>query len=145
MVWQPPDTVPDGTQHGANGICLTHEGRLVLISDDGKRWGLPGGRPEEGESWEETLRREMFEEACATVLDAQLLGFIRAVCLSGPETGLILVRSFWKAEVILERWEPLFEIAHRRVVPAESWPTQLSIDDGWEPIVLRALAEAGLF
>jgi len=38
-----------------------------VISPDGGIWDLPAGRPVPGENWEETLRREMDEEACATV------------------------------------------------------------------------------
>jgi NUDIX domain len=44
----------------------------VLISNDGERWGWPGGRPDGNESWEQTLRREVLEEACAIVRHARL-------------------------------------------------------------------------
>ncbi|HZD03196.1 MAG TPA: hypothetical protein VFA46_24280 [Actinomycetes bacterium] len=44
---------------------------------------------------------------------ARLLGFTRGECLSGPEEGLLLVRSMWRAQVRLQRWTPQFEIAHR--------------------------------
>jgi len=47
--WHPPDSVPVGTPHGANGLCLAGGG-VVLISNDGERWGWPGGRPEGDES-----------------------------------------------------------------------------------------------
>ena len=83
------------------------DGEVVLISPDGQRWGWPGGRPEPGESWEQTLRREILEEACATVTCARLLGFVRGRCVSGREQGLVLVRSIWRAEVrLLPSWGP---------------------------------------
>ena len=85
MAWHAPSAAPEGTAHGANAFCVTADERVVLISDDGRRWGWPGGRPEGDETWEQTLRREVLEEACAAVVDARLLGFCRAVCLSGPE------------------------------------------------------------
>jgi hypothetical protein len=69
--WYSPAPVPVGTGHGAAGICLTAGAGLVLISSDGERWGLPGGRPEDKESWEQTLRREVLEEACANVIEAR--------------------------------------------------------------------------
>ena len=144
VAWHPASVAPEGTPHGAAGICLTADGGLVLVSDNSERWGLPGGRPEEQESWEQTLRREMLEEACATVVQARLLGFSRGACVEGPEEALVLVRSLWRAEVELATWKSQFEIAHRRVVPAEEWSAHLWIDDGFAPIFHRAFAEAGL-
>jgi ADP-ribose pyrophosphatase YjhB (NUDIX family) len=72
-------------------LPLDRNGEIVLISHDGELWDLPAGRPEGCETLEETLRREMLEEACATVLQTRLLGFVRSVCASGPEEGLDLV------------------------------------------------------
>jgi ADP-ribose pyrophosphatase YjhB (NUDIX family) len=123
---------------------VTAECGVVLISQDGERWGWPGGRPEGDESWEQTLRREILEEACAIVGEARLLGFCRGACLTGPEQGLVLVRSIWRAEVELMPWEPRFEISHRRVVPAADLLSHVSIEEGFEPIYYRAIAEAGL-
>jgi ADP-ribose pyrophosphatase YjhB (NUDIX family) len=117
IAWHTPIAVPVGKPHGANAFCLTADNGVVLISNDGERWGCPGGRPEGDDSWEQTLRREILEETCAIVGDARLLGFCRAVCLSGPEQGLVLVRSVWRAGVELLTWEARFEVAHRRVVP----------------------------
>lgn len=117
MAWHPPGDAPPGQPHGANGFCVTTEGDVVLISSDGSRWGWPGGRPEPGESWEDTLRREMLEEACAMVTGVWLLGFVRSRCLAGPEEGLVLVRSIWRVQVRLLAWQPGHEIPFRRVVP----------------------------
>lgn len=145
IAWRPPSVVPVGKAHGANAFCVTaDDGGIVLISDDGARWGWPGGRPEGDESWEQTLRREILEEACAIVGDARLLGFCRAVCFTGPEAGLVLVRSIWRAEVELLPWVPRFEIVHRRVVPATDVLSHLWMEEGFEPIYHRALAEANL-
>ena len=100
--WHPPTETPAGKAHGANAFCVTADNGIVLISQDGERWGWPGGRPENEESWEQTLRREILEETCAFVRDARLLGFSRGACLTGSEAGLVLLRSIWRAEVELE-------------------------------------------
>jgi ADP-ribose pyrophosphatase YjhB (NUDIX family) len=142
--WHPPIAVPAGTAHGANAFCITDDDQVVLISNDGVRWGWPGGRPEGNESWEQTLRREILEEACAVVSAARLLGFCRSACLSGPEKGLVLVRSIWRAEVELLPWEPRFEIAHRWAVPSHELLVHLWMEEGFEPIYNRALLEAHL-
>lgn len=106
--------------------------------------GLPGGRPEPGESWADTLRREVGEEACATVTGARLLGFSRGECVRGHEKGLVLIRSLWRAEVSLEVWKPRFEMTHRRLVPAAEMLAHMTIDDGHGPIYRRVLVEADL-
>jgi 8-oxo-dGTP pyrophosphatase MutT (NUDIX family) len=85
----------DETPHGGEGVCVTADGDIVVISPDGMIWDLPAGRPEPGDSWEQTLRREMDEEACATVVSARLLGLTRGQCVAGPERGRVLVRSVW--------------------------------------------------
>jgi ADP-ribose pyrophosphatase YjhB (NUDIX family) len=144
IAWHSPVAEPIGTAHGANAFCVTAGDGVVLISSDGERWGWPGGRPEGNESWEQTLRREILEETCAIVGDARLLGFCRSVCLTGSEEGLVLVRSIWRAEVELMSWEPRFEIAHRRIVPAAELMSYLWMEEGFEPIYHRTLVEAGL-
>ena len=142
--WHAPIDVPSGASHGANAFCVSGDGQVVLISNDGVRWGWPGGRPEADESWEQTLRREILEEACAVVNTARLLGFCRGACVSGAEKDRVLVRSVWLAQVELLLWEPRFEIVYRRAVPAHELRAHLWIEEGFEPIYNRALLEAGL-
>jgi 8-oxo-dGTP pyrophosphatase MutT (NUDIX family) len=103
---------------------------VALVTEDGDCWELPAGRPEDQETLEDTLRREIWEEACAEVEGARLLGFAQGKCVEGHELGLVLVRSFWRAEVTLHPWEPQCEILHRRLVlPAEVIPA-LALGDG---------------
>ncbi|WP_281368512.1 NUDIX hydrolase [Kibdelosporangium persicum] len=143
--WHPPRTPLEGTPHGAAGVCLTSDHQLVLISHDGKHWGFPAGRPEGHESPEETLHREMLEEACATVTGAQLLGFARSECVNGWQYGLVLVRSYWRADVEVAPWKPMYEIRHRRLVAAaEATDHVRDPDPVATRISHRALAEAGL-
>jgi hypothetical protein len=54
-------------------------------------------RSHRGENWADTLRREVREEACATVTGCRLLGFSRRVCVRGSQAGLVLVRALWRA------------------------------------------------
>jgi hypothetical protein len=41
VAWHLPPTPPDGMPHGAEGICVTPEDKIVLISEDGERWASP--------------------------------------------------------------------------------------------------------
>ena len=43
------------------GVCINDEGKILVIKD--KRWQIPGGTPEQGETAEEALQRELVEEA----------------------------------------------------------------------------------
>lgn len=144
--WHPPAEEPAGTNHGSAGICLTNAGDLVLVRWEGGSWMLPAGRPEPGETWEETLRREVMEEACAVVTSARLLGFGRSECVRGEEQGKILVRAFWRAEVELLPWEPSFEMVDRQQVPALEAVDFLRLDEQpvLDRVVIRAFVEAGL-
>ena len=144
--WHPADAAPEGRNHGSAGICVGNNGRdLVLISPDEVHWGFPAGRPEGAETLRETLDREMREEACVEVLDARLLGYSRSQCVRGHEEGLVLVRSYWLADVAIGSWKPEFEVVHRRVFPAAEATTYVRDPDAAATrISLRALAEAGL-
>jgi len=134
---------PTAARTGPAGICLAGGDQLVLISPDGVHWGFPAGRPETGESIEETLRREMWEEACVRVVGAQMLGFARSECVGGREMGLVLVRSYWRAEVEVMPCQPEFEIVHRQIVPAAHAREYVrDPDEVATRMSLRALIEA---
>lgn len=143
--WHRPEDRPAGRSHGAAGVCVAELDQLVLISHDGVYWGFPAGRPEGDECIKETLRREMWEEACVRVVGARMLGFARSECVQGHEKGLVLVRSYWRAEVEIEAWEPQFEIAYRRIVPTVHAREHVrDPDDVATRISLRALMESRL-
>jgi ADP-ribose pyrophosphatase YjhB (NUDIX family) len=116
--WHAPGQEPGGTAHGSAGFCLTSDGGVVLASEDGVVWDLPGGRPEAGEDWRATFEREVREEACARLDKATLLGFSRSECVEGDLRRTVLVRSLWLAQVTLLPWEPRHEMTQRRVVSA---------------------------
>ncbi|MDQ1438376.1 MAG: hypothetical protein QOK43_2005 [Acidimicrobiaceae bacterium] len=139
-----PGAAPGGANHGVNAWCVTAAGDVVLVSGDGEHWGWPGGRPEGTETWDQTLNREIAEEVCATVRSARCLGFTRSQCLDGPEAGLVLVRSIWRAQVEMRKWRPEFEIRDRKTVSPDELDSFLWMEPGFEPLYERWLREAGL-
>ncbi|MCC7408455.1 MAG: NUDIX domain-containing protein [Phycisphaeraceae bacterium] len=143
VTWHRPESPPSGKNHGSLGICVTSEGGVVLVSQDGAHWEFPAGRPEGEETWEQTLRRELAEEACVSVGAVRLLGFSQGRCVKGSEAGLALVRSLWRADVELQPWEPRFETRHRRVLPPNEVLSHMSGDANGRTF-RRALLEAGL-
>ena len=141
--WFPSHDVPEGKRHGSAGICVTDTGETVLITQDGKTWAFPGGRPEGCESWEETMRREVKEEACVEVTDAKLLGFHKGKCIRGHEKGLVLVRSLWLADVRVHEWDPEPETLARKLVSPDQLLSELE-PNVFLPLHHRALIVAGL-
>ena len=81
MTWYPPNHIPDGKPHGSVGICLPENDKIVLISVDSINWDLPAGRPKQNETYEQTLIREMDEEACLTIQKSNLLGYCKVNAL----------------------------------------------------------------
>lgn len=143
--WHGPRAMPEGTPHGAAALCVTRQGDVVLITGDGERWDAPGGRPEAGETLEETMRREVLEEACARVTGARLLGFSRGACVAGPEAGLTLIRSAWRADVELLDWSAKFETTARRIeTPARAWEILRAANPATWRFHRRWFEEAGL-
>ena len=61
-------------------ICFDEAGKILLIKDPQHNyWSIPGGTPEKGETFEETLIREVHEEASCVVKPLFLLGVIKVL------------------------------------------------------------------
>jgi|SRR3989344_4921575 len=55
------------------GTCFTKEGKILIVKDL-RNWKLPGGTPEKNEKPEETLRREVLEEASVVLGKCKMIG-----------------------------------------------------------------------
>jgi len=56
------------------GICFNQKGQILIVNNKGK-WFLPGGTPEKGETFEQTLKREIDEEADVEIKNIKPLGY----------------------------------------------------------------------
>jgi 8-oxo-dGTP diphosphatase len=56
-------------QIAQQAILVDPEGRVLLLRRPDGNWQFAGGRLEEGESWDEGLRREVEEETGITAID----------------------------------------------------------------------------
>lgn len=56
------------------GILFNEDGKILLTNTVGN-WQLPGGKPENNESWKETAIREAMEEADVEIENLTPLGF----------------------------------------------------------------------
>lgn len=68
-----PDSLPVSQVYG---WCFADCGR-VLLRDDAGKIGMPGGKPEPGETREETLHREAMEECQVLLTKPVYLGYQR--------------------------------------------------------------------
>lgn len=81
-------------------IPFIDDGHVVIYKHIDNYYGLPGGTIEEGESFEETLRREIYEESACTVLDFGLIGYLKDTDLSTNEVKYQL--RYWVHAELLD-------------------------------------------
>jgi ADP-ribose pyrophosphatase YjhB (NUDIX family) len=78
------------------GLCFTTDGRIVLVSDDGEQWTLPGGPPEVGESLEAALERDLREEVSARLIACEYIGCQRVEDRERPDGPTLYYQArFW--------------------------------------------------
>lgn len=124
-----PDEKPEGAPHGSEAICMVDDENTVLVRNTTGRLNTPGGHPENGESSEETMIREVREEACAAVTSWQLIAYARSECLEGERKGHVMVRDMYVARVEPLPWvQPEFEIVERLTVPVDTLVATMSND-----------------
>ena len=110
----------------AYGICFTDNGDIVLITQNNRYWNLPGGTVEDEETLAQTLKREVWEEACAEVVDWAYIGCQR---IDDPESPIgrthYYQSRFW-ARVTLQEFKPQFETVARKIVSPDQFLSSLS-------------------
>lgn len=125
----PPDDLPEGAPHGSEAICMIDDTSTVVVRNTAGRLNTPGGHPEAGESSEETMIREVREEAVAVVTSWTLIAYARSECMEGERKGHVMVRDMYVARVELLPWvQPDFEIVERMTVPIDQLVSTMSAD-----------------
>ena len=61
------------------GICFNSKGNILIIRTPNENWNIPGGTPENNEIPEQTLKRELKEEADVTIGKNAMIGYYEVV------------------------------------------------------------------
>ncbi len=68
-------------------FVLDNQNRLLLVSPEDRKWTLPGGTIEPGETYLETLKREVYEEAAIVIDEKTAKPFFYQKVLDKNEKG----------------------------------------------------------
>jgi len=86
--------------HVSAAVIVDDEGRLLLVRKAGTTAFMqPGGKPEPGESADETLSRELAEELGVEIDPDQLRGLGRLTAAAANEPGFVVVADVFAADL----------------------------------------------
>ena len=72
------DELGGGKIKGIHAYCFCGDKLVVVYAEEKKSWGPPGGGVEPGETVEEAVIREVFEETNMRVLKQKVFGYLEA-------------------------------------------------------------------
>lgn len=99
-------------------LCFTKDGNFVIFEDSKGRFGLPGGTVESGESLEEALARELYEEAAVKIIEHGPLLHLRVTNLSSKPSRVDYQVRYWANVELLDEKvsDPAGKAVRRHVV-----------------------------
>ncbi|MFA6525803.1 MAG: NUDIX domain-containing protein [Candidatus Buchananbacteria bacterium] len=122
LTWQEAENIPVGKNISqVSAFCLDNEDKVLIIKNK-HGWGLPGGHPESGETLEESLKREIMEEADCSIKDFKLIGYVE---VNDPNNDSIEGREYFQLRFFcrlsdIGEFRAEFETSERNFVsPAE--------------------------
>lgn len=133
------ETLGDIAPTRVYAIAVTDDARILLVGagPSDSRWWLPGGGIEEAEDAESALRRELDEEAGATVDDLELLAYRQ---VEDPVDGRSVIATFWARVQMPPTFEPKFEVSESLLVHPDEFLDHLFWAD--DPAARRLLGLA---
>lgn len=125
MLWREGFVLTNGKHTQVSGYVFNGNGELLIVKN-GKTWTIPGGHPENGETYMQTLARELMEEACVTLREEKYLGAVEVV--ENGET-YYQIRFTAKVDKILP-FKQEWEISERKFVKLEDLHNYITWSNG---------------
>ncbi len=103
--------------------------------NDGGKWGLCGGKLEDGETWEQGCKRELFEETGLECETFEQLGWINYIDGNGDQWLTLFVKAInWKGVAINKEeekcsnmmWFPITALPRPLFEPLEQFIEKLN-------------------
>ncbi len=114
VTWECGKNLPPRAQTTqVSAVCFTPDDQIVMISSDGKTWNIPGGHPENDESLDDALKREILEESCCEVIKHSLMGWQHVRDLQDDS---VHYQMRYSCRVRVQPFTQKYEIAHRKLV-----------------------------
>ncbi len=115
-----------------SGYVFNDNNEMLIVKN--KNWTIPGGHPEEGESYVETLKREVIEESNVEIKNIVYLGQVKVTNMDNGEIKYQL-RYTAEADVINDFEQKEFEVSERIFIN----PTDLTTYIPWANGVVFSL------
>lgn len=108
-----------------SGYIFNNKNQLLIVRNE-NTWTIPGGHPEANETFLQTLKREVMEEACITIKNIKYLGAVEVV-----ENGDTYYQLRYTARVKNELpFTQEWEISERLFVDIEDLPKYIKWSKG---------------
>ena len=120
------------------GVCFNNKGNILIIRTPNENWNIPGGTPENNETPEQTLKRELEEEADVTIGKNAMIGYYEVI--SDKSTIYQLRFATLLNGMKLSTIDPALGVVNQRkfVLPAEFFK-YIEIKD-YEPMLDEAIS-----
>jgi ADP-ribose pyrophosphatase YjhB (NUDIX family) len=111
-----------------SGFCVDRENKVLIVKVKNERnWRIPGGHPEEGETLEQTLIREINEEGAVGIKSIEMLGFVEVI---DPDNSSIEGTHYLQIRFIalitdVKNFKTAFETDERKFVPVNELPVYI--------------------
>jgi len=110
-----------------SGYIFNDKKEMLIVKN--KNWTIPGGHPEEGESYIETLKREVLEESNVSIRNVTYLGQVKVTNMDNGEVKYQL-RYTAETDVVNDFEQKEFEVSERMFIDPTDLTTYIPWADG---------------